>query len=421
MEAFAAQAARMRPGALVLTVSAPLPCGAFRTIAVRALRFSWGLVSVHVQQRQRFGDAWQRRRRLPRPRGVRSAMTADWLLDAPQLLSLRALSLHGHATPATPALLALPPAAVVLLPSCGASPLARQLAALPGIHHVAAFDSVAAVAEAQRAAQQACADALPLSRLAFFAADALDPLCDPPTWRVLRGAPGDGAPGEAPPWEWLNAATFDAVIDQTALDALLPLADGGAVAAGRSLAASCAALKPGGAALLLSALCGPDVALPLLRGEREHAAFAGCAAWAADVAHATLRAPAGSPAAGTRLHAYVCRKAPAASLVVSGARCVAASHAPRWQTHAAQRRCSYAAAGKLMLQQPLFDCLTCGMEAVCAPCARTCHVGHSLARECGSDSDDESDEDDARPLLCDDTIGYCECGFSGVCRATREW
>lgn len=29
-----------------------------------------------------------------------------------------------------------------------------------------------------------------------------------------------------------------------------------------------------------------------------------------------------------------------------------------------------------MFYQEMFECITCGLEAVCAVCVRTCHAGH---------------------------------------------
>lgn len=40
--------------------------------------------------------------------------------------------------------------------------------------------------------------------------------------------------------------------------------------------------------------------------------------------------------------------------------------------------CSFAATGKAMFYQELFECLTCGLEAVCAVCAESCHAGHDV-------------------------------------------
>lgn len=59
--------------------------------------------------------------------------------------------------------------------------------------------------------------------------------------------------------------------------------------------------------------------------------------------------------------------------LLSGHLVMPASH-EAWD--ASSGRCSFGATGKAMFFQELFECLTCGLEAVCASCARKCHAGH---------------------------------------------
>jgi hypothetical protein len=82
--------------------------------------------------------------------------------------------------------------------------------------------------------------------------------------------------------------------------------------------------------------------------------------------------------------------------------------------------CSYAALGRVFASQAFFDCLSCAMEAVCATCARKCHMGHELARADGAEAPPlggrwgaEALEGAGPLLLRDTTLGFCECGHAG--------
>lgn len=60
-------------------------------------------------------------------------------------------------------------------------------------------------------------------------------------------------------------------------------------------------------------------------------------------------------------------------VLAAGNLVIAASH-PAWE--ASSGCCSFAATGKAMFFQEMFECVSCGLEAVCAVCVATCHGGH---------------------------------------------
>jgi hypothetical protein len=204
-----------------------------------------------------------------------------------------------------------------------------QLASQCSVLAVHAFDSCPVIAAAAAAAS--------VAKLQFSCADAEDVrIC-------TRGCSAETCSCE--PFQLLPLCRFDAVIDQSALDALAAI---DAACAHHSLACSYAALRPGGVCLLLSALMPPARALPLLR------AAPGCA-WEIAVAHA----PAGS-------HAYVLTKPPARSLLVSGDRVVPAAHDAVYRHDGSEATCSFRRLGRVMVQQPLYDWCVARIKGSCS-------------------------------------------------------
>ena len=368
LDQLAVVAESSRPGSIYLLVSASLPSPAFRALGVRSALCSWGeaATTITVAQRQLHGSAWQRRR-------LHGGIPVDYLLsDASELLRL----------------LPIPHNAALLLPSIGDCPLAAQLALHPSVASVHAFDLCpAAVSAARRAAPP---------KLRVFAADSEEVrFCCSAECALERCLCEE--------FQKVPASLFDAAIDQSCLDALLPISP---TAAHRSLACTFAALRPAGRLLLLSH-APPSQALPFLSGP-----LPGCA-WESQIEHTQLSGGGG--------FAYILVKPTARSLLVSGSRVLPAPH-ERYAP--ACRRCSYAVCGRVMFSQPLYECLDCAMESLCEVCATGgCHAGHRMARlEAGGEQgrgrwSGAASGDGGAPLLRDTTLGYCDCGWTGACRA----
>jgi hypothetical protein len=226
----------------------------------------------------------------------------------------------------------------------------------------------------------------------FAAADVRDLPLDDATWRrCARGeaddndaasdsgcdaAADDGDESDAPP------RLFDAVLDQSTLDAL-PAHRGGRALLHGALASLAASLAPRGIAALISQR-PPEVAVPLLT---THPALT----WRL-LSAAPVHAAVGPAFCYLLQRADASRGATADEALAAAWGCAEPASPPA--------RCSLAVCGKACAAQRWFECASCVAEAVCAACAAACHAGHALEAAPGAPE-----------------RGFCDCGFSGRCAA----
>ena len=383
----------LRPGALVATVVVPVPSAAFRLLRARHVACSWGSADLLIQRRMEHGAAWQRRRSAAAGDDVDELLRDIDALDAAGVL--RALQLERRAMGGADGddacgdhgLAGATPRRTLLLSGCGDSALPMQLAAqLRGVAvHSTDLDPRCVATQRHRAAAVTWRDAA--AAPAFAAADVRDLPLDDATWRSAEEEEEDvvGADGDAS-----DAAPrlFDALLDQCTLDAL-PRHRGGRALLHGALASLSASLAAGGVAVLLSQR-PPEAAVPLLTA---HPAMQ----W-----HLLSCAPV---AASPDVTFYVLQRT--ASCAAHGPTAADEALSAAWGSCtpvAPPARCSFAVCGKASAGQRWFECASCVAEAVCAACAATCHAGHALALA----------PPPGRGRL---ERGFCDCGFSGRCRA----